>query len=598
MAAIENLEIIVEIDIAEAISKLERLQEELQDVAEEISAVDARGTEGIDINTTVDDLDAELARLQAEIEAFEAASSIDIDTDVDRSLLDLAGADLDFGGFGGGGPPFDDFLTGMAGADMDFGGFNVPRGRGISRGDGMVSLRRRLRRLRDKFRDLTESVRNFDLRMTDIHNALARLVPLLLLFIGVIPTAVAALTALATAAITAAGALAAIGGLGLMGAAAGRGEMPSGEDIQEELSEIRDMFFEAFAPLAEALAPVFEDAMDGLERFFEAIAAEGDALMGLVDEMRAFGGFVMEFFPGFLRTLSATLEALAPIFGQIGSFIQDNFQNIMRDLVRITLEAAPALGKLARQIGSLLMTLAEMGVGFAIVSTVVLDVLGLIGDLFRALGLTNEQIGLIIASILAFASAILLARTAVIKFAAGAIKSAIVSTYQFWVALLSANSALSYLAGTSIVQAVLGFKSFVASVLTGSVSLQTLTASALSATGAVAALMTVLTLGAAVAVAGVALSIASNFFTMADSIDQATSSLEDFNRVAGRTEGTDFNPYGGDDPAGTRGGASGTVSSGQSGGTTINYESSGDPNEDASNLDKTAWRANRTTGSA
>lgn len=597
MAAIENLEIIVDIQIAEAIEDLEELQDELRKLAAQISKVDARGAEGIDINTRVDDISDDLAAMKAKIEAYEASESIDIPMNVhDRSFDEILGRS------GRGLPGLtgafqDDMLAAFArsAGDMDFGGFNVPRGQGISSG-GDRSLRRRFSRLASSIDDAIENLTDFDLRMSDLHNAMARLVPLLLVFLGVIPTAVAALASLAAAAITAAGALVAIGGLGLLGAAGGRGQRPSMEDLQEQLTQIVDAFWEAFAPLAQALAPVFEDALDGLEMFFEAIAAEGDALMGLVDEMRAFGGFVTDFFPGFLRTLSGTLEALEPIFSRIGQFIDDEFRGIMRDLVRVTLEAAPALGRLSRQIGAMLMTLAEMGVGFTRVATVILSVVGVVGSVLRLLGLTNEQIGLITGSLLAFASAVLLSRTALISLATSGIKTAVAGIYSFWIGLMQANSALTFLSGTTIVSAITSFGSFVASVLTGSASLSTLTVSALSATGAVAALMTVLTLGAAVAVAGVALSIASNFFTMADGIDSATSSLKEFDRVAGRTEGTDFNPYGGDDPAGTRSGASGSVSGGNGGGTTINYESNNDTGDDRSNLDKTVWRANRTTG--
>lgn len=597
MGAIENLEILVEIDISEAIAALEDLEDELRELSRQIDRVDRRGTEGIDIRTSVDSIDDDLTVLSSKIESWEAANEINIDTDVDsaglgaRTLSSRVMSAGDLGGGGGGG--FDDMLAAFAeAAPMDFGGFNVPRGRGIGDDDD-ADLGRKLRRLADSISDSLSEMTDFRLRMSDMHNAMATLIPALLVFIGIIPTAVAALATLATAAVTAAGALLGVAGLGLMGAA-GDGGKPSMQEMQDELMKIMDSFWEAFAPLAERLAPVFEDGLDGLEKFFEAIAQEGDALMTLVDDLEDFGGFVMDFFPQMLRVLSGVVEAMGPIFGAIGDFLKENFEPIMRDLVRITLEAAPALGKLAIQMGQMAMFLAELGVGFARVASMALSVLGVVGNLLGIFGITNEQLGVLIGSLLLFATTLALANTRLVQFALKGIMLAIIGIYNFWVGLLAADSALTYLAGTTIISAISSFASFVVSVLFGSKSLLALASSAFTATGAVAALMTVLTLGAAVALVGVAMSIAGSFMSMAGSIDSATSSLKDFNRVAGKTEGTDFNPYGGDDPAGMRSGASGSVRSG--GGTTINYESTGDSEQDNSNLDKTVWRANRTTG--
>lgn len=592
MAAIENLEIIVEVDISSALAALSDLKQELREVSAAISQVDARGAEGIDIDTDVHDVERELAMARAKIEAFEQGTSVDIPMHVhDRGFEEILGR------AGASSVPEltgrwqDDMLAAFAdAAPMDFGGFNRPRGRGI---DDRSRIMRRLTRMSGKIREAVGEMTDFNLRMSDMHNALASVVPLLIVFIGVIPTAVAAIAALATAAITAAGALVAIGGLGLLGAAGG-GRRPSMEDLQNELSEVVDDAWEAFAPLANRLSSVFDSAMDGLERFFNAIVAEDDALMTLVDDLEAFGGWFTEFFPKMLRGMSATLEALAPVFGGMAEFL--NQSTMMRDLTRITLEAADALGTLTIQLGRMLLTLAEMGVGFTVVTTKILAFVGLINDVFIALGWTNEQLGMVIGSLLTLASAIALANTRLFAFALQAAKSAIVALYSFWVGLINANSAMTYLSATAIGNAIKSLGSFVIAVLTGSTSLYTLATSALTATGAVAALMTVITLGAAVALAGIAMSIASNFFTMADGIDSATSSMKDFNRVAGKTSGTGFNPYGGDRPAGAGDGrGTGTSGSGRSGGTTINYESTGDDTKDKSNLDKTVWRANRTT---
>jgi hypothetical protein len=592
MAAIENLEIIVDIQIAEAIEDLEQLQDELQKVAAQISKVDARGSEGIDINTRVDDITDDLAAMKTKIEAFETSERIDIPMHVhDAGLPGFMGRSVPevTGTFQ------DDMLAAFArsAGDLDFGGFNVPRGRG---GGGEEMGRGRFRRLLSSISDTIGNLTEFDIRMSDIHNTLARLVPLLLVFLGVIPTAVAALASLAAAAITAAGALLAIGGLGLLGAAGARGERPSMEQLQEQLSQIVDSFWEAFAPLAEALAPVFEDALDGLAMFFEAIAAEGDALMTLVDEMRAFGSFVMGFFPGFLRTLSGTLEALEPIFSRIGQFIDDEFRGIMRNLIRVTLEAAPALGELAMQLGSVLMTLSEMGIGFARVASATLELLHVGRVLLNVLGLTDAQLGAVIGSLLVFATALALANARVIQLAAAGILYGIRALQAFIFNVWLGTQSLGVFSGTALVGAVKALIGFTASIIQSILALAGFEISAYKAAAAAATFWSVVTLGAAIPLLAVIGSMTFGFLNLADKIDNATSSLKEFDRVAGRTEGTDFNPYSGDDPAGTRSGASGSVSSGSGGGTTINYESNNDTGDDQSNLDKTVWRANRTTG--
>jgi len=121
--------------------------------------------------------------------------------------------------------------------------------------------------------------------------------------------------------------------------------------------------------------------------------------------------------------------------------------------------------------------------------------------------------------------------------------------------------------------------------------------SAFTATGALAALMTVASLGVLAGLAAVALGVASNFLGVADSIDAATNSMRDFNRVSGRTSGGGFNPYGGAPESGAASAGSTTgVGGGGSGGATINVESSGKREEDKSRTQKMQWYQGRTSG--
>lgn len=560
MASVDNLEIVVDVDIASAIAELNKLQEELQDLAESIEGVDAVGTEGIDIQTRLDQLDAEFAALRTEIETFEATNSIDIPVEFDRSSVDQAVTVARGATAGGTGTP-------------DFGSpFMAPGTRGAARmpdvGDGMDMLfsdrdRGIFARLSRSVRQLRRNVDEFDIRMSDLHNMLARLVPLLLVFIGVIPAAVTALVGLASAALAAAAGLAAIAGFGALGVALQGGQFDM-QRLTEVWNDIRDSFIEAFAPLAERLQPIFLDAVDAMDIFFQSIADQGDALMDLADEARAFGGFVMDFMPGMLRTLAALVEGLGPILGNIGQFINRNFNTIMRDLVELTAEAVPPLAEMTLMIGRAIPALVQMSIGFTQVANVVIQIIGLFFRLLDIVGVSPRVFGLVTAALLATATAVALLHTTLFRFAGGAIATAISSLYSFYSTLIASSGAFG-----------------------------TFTIAGYSATGALAAFMTLATLGAAAAVlVPMALGAASAFTGLAGSIDSATSSLKEFDRVSGNTSGS-FNPYAG---SGAPMGGGGAATGGSGPTTVINVESSGDGHEDRSNAKYLSFRQGRTTG--
>jgi hypothetical protein len=574
MAAIENLEIIVDVDIGSALAALEDLQDELRDLAESIEAVDAVGTEGIDIRTNLDDADAELAALQAKLEAFEAANELNIDTDFDRGRYTIPN-------FQQGGTKADNIGELFSFLDLPGGG----RDRG--RGGILGSLRKQAGELSDTFDD-------FDLRMSDMHNMMARLVPLLLVFIGVIPAAVTALVGLAAAAIAAAASLAAIVGFGAMGVGLQDGQFDM-QRLTDVFEDIRDSFIEAFAPLAERLEPLFLDAIDGLERFFQAVAGQSDALMALTDEARAFGGFLMDFVPGALRALAGHVEALSPLFKEFGQWLGANFNNIVHDLASLTTQAAPAIAELIIKLGQAVPWLVEMSIGFTMVANVVVEVLGLLNMLMNLLGINARVFGIVTASVLALASAIALTNLFMQSFIGTALVGAITSMYRFAIATATASSTMTFFGSTTIASAIGALVSFIASLITSGAALLGFSVSAYTATAAAAAFLTVVTLGAGAAIIGVALSASSAFLGLAGNIDSATKSLKDFDRVSGKTDG--FNPYGrGTEGAGAAAVGGSGQTRGEGAGTTINIESSGDPDEDRSNGRYAGWRQGRTTG--
>lgn len=594
MADIQNLEILVAVDISQALASLEDLQDKLREVGRAISNLDKRGTEGISVRTSVDDLDSELAMLQGEIEAFERMNDITIGTNVRGSAASL--------GSGGGG---DGLLPKTLPGRMQM--MEASRAGNISElfdflgrdPDSVVQDRgvdfawvRNLRRGVDRVR---ESFSEFNIRMSDIHNLLATLLPLLAVFVMTIPAAVSALVGLAAAALSAAAAMGAILGLGAMGAAMGdSGEMPAAEDFTEFWTDIRDSFFEAFAPLAERLAPLFRDALDGLEMFFQEIANQGDALMELTDETRAFGQFLMDWFPGVLRSMAGTVEALQPIFSALGEYLQDT--QILRKFVELTLEAAPALASLLMRLLTFLEVLAEMSVGFAMVSDAVSWFLGRLWGLFHVLGFTNTQLGVVLGSVLALTTGVALLSSTIIGRLVTSMAMAVYGLYQWFRGLLLVSSTSAYLNRTVLVGLIGKIYSFISALWAGQTSLMAYAKALLTAASAKAALLTLATLGgAAVLIAG-ALSAADAFLGLSDSIDNATSSLKEYDRVANQAGSSGFNPYAEAPRSGAGQEGAQTVAAGGGGGTTINIESSGDTDRDKSNTRYASWRQGRTTG--
>jgi len=448
--------------------------------------------------------------------------------------------------------------------------------------------------LSKSLKDTLSSLSSFKLRMSDMHNVMATLVPLLLTFVGAVPIAVTGILTLAAAAASAAAALLAIGGFGALGVAMGDSmEMPSGEDFSEIFEGVREDFFEAFAPLAMSLAPLFEDGLDGLEMFFNAIADKGKALMSLTDNARAFGNFIIDYFPDVLASMAGMVEAVSPLFSDIAAYLQD--ADILRRFVELTMEAIPTLKSLAKQIVAGVIALTEMSVGFAAVASIVLSFIGTMVSLVGLIGFTNEQLGLMIGGVLTLVSAVALANAALLSWEAKGIAAAVTGIYAFFVGLIQANSAMTYFAATAVGQALTSIYGFVTALFAGEIGLFSFASAGFTATGAIAALMTIASLGALAGLAVVATGVASEFLGMADGIDSATASLKEFDKVAGKTGGGNMNPYGGPNGAPQSGAADARFSG--TGDSTVVFNSSGNREQDKSQSDSLEWTQARSTGS-
>jgi uncharacterized protein YoxC len=568
MAAIENLKLQVTADIAKAVAKLEDLQEELQDVAESIEAVDAVGDEGVSVRTSVDGVTNDLARIRAELAAFEAGTHLNID-----SSVDAAGGALPGPGIAGALPPPPGYTPGDGGRD---GGFDFSR---------------MFRRLADSIGDATESIRDVNIRMSDLHNLMATLVPLLVVFIGAIPAVVTALVGLAAAAVTAAGAMAALAGFGALGVGLEDGQFQM-DNLSDVVDEVRDDFIDAFAPLAERLEPLFRDMIDAIDPFFQAIANTGDALMELTDEARAFGGFLMDFVPDALGTLAGLVEALSPVLADIGRAINENFNTFVRQLVFWTKQAVPVVASLVQTIIQALPTIVDLGIQFAIVANAVLNIIGLLWTLLTVNGLLADGMGLMVGTLLVAITAFSLLNKVVLGFVGKALVSAITSLFRFMTALATANSQMAIFGSTTLASAVSSLISFTAGIFSSIAGLFGFSVAAWQAAIAAAAFWTAVTIGLALPLLGLISGMASEFLGLSDSVDQATSSLKEFDRVSSRASGGGINPYGGGPPD------EGAAAAGVVGrnGTVINFEGNGDPDDDASTARYTSFRQGRTTG--
>lgn len=599
--AIQNLEILVDVDIGKAIASLTELQDELRDLAEHIEGVDARGAKGVNVDTDLESITDDLAELKAQIEAFEKRNDIDIRTNTDslpqlfaahnRDPLEIIGrADLDIEpgkskvDFADLGNQIDEAARSASKLADTLDAPNL----GMGGGDGRRGiLSRSMGKLGSSIGDTITNLDNMTLRMSSLHNLLANIMPFLVILVGALPMVVTGLVALGGAALGAAAALAAITALGAMGFAMGDSmEMPGMEDFAEIMETVRDSFFEAFAPLAQRLSPIFEDALHGLTLLFENIAAQGDALMELTDMARGFGQFMLAWIPGLLRTFSAGIQAMEPLFGDLATWLKET--QLVRRFTKMTLEAYPALKQLAGQILSLLSTLQEMSKGFLVVLSVVGKVISAFWTLITFGGLfSDETAGLLIASLIALRGALALAAFTMNTFV-GRIWAAIYSQLLF-------SKGLTAKVIPALARAIQAIYAKIAALI-GYQSAQLSAASAtMIAAGALATFLTLASLGVLAGLASAALAVGSDFMTMADGIKDATSAMKEFDETQSNIDGGKGNPYGNAPDSGAAApGLSG--SRGKSGDTFI--ESSGDGQRDRSNQKYGQWLNGRTTGSS
>lgn len=457
----------------------------------------------------------------------EAVDNIRIDVDVHDRDLDVLMAKMAAASGGGA----------VAGG--------VTRGRGGG-GGGMGGVSRSIDRAADAMEDMADSGGILDLRMSDVHNALAKLVPLLLVIIGALPALIGGLVVLASAALAAAAALTAFTAIGALGVAIQRGGVDNlMEGFQDIAREVADDFIDAFAPLAERLAPMFEDALDGLDRLFEAVAQRGDSLVELADVARDFGGFLLSFIPDMLEAWARFADAMAPVFGMIGDFLQDT--SLTRGMAAFFADALPSLAEFTSALIDIIPLVLDFSIGMLRITSVMTRFLELLFEAISLGGAFSEEVGFMIGLLFAL-----------------------------WTTLSVGHAIIGTQFVAAIVSAIKSLQAFVGMLL--------LTQGAAGATAAAINAIKIAVAGffgiglALVALGSVASMLADHFSRTSSSIDDATSSLRSFkSEMRGLRSGE--NPFGVDL-------ATARQAAGRGGGNTIIVNGAEDPQQTRTEVER------------
>lgn len=434
-----------------------------------------------------------LIRKLGEIEAIhERVDNLTIDVDVDDAEVDalmakLAATDVAAVGVG----------------DIDAGGG------GRVAGDVAESTAE----MAEATTEATSRLSEFDLRMTDIHNALARLVPLLFTVIGSIPALYGAFIGLAGAALAAAAALTALTAFGALGVAMARGDGDISAGFVDMAQQVQEDFMDAFAPLAERLAPLFRDALDGLDMLFQAIASRGDVLVQMADAARDLGSFILDTFPAAIAMVGRIATAFLPVFEHLMRLLVQ--RNIGRGFVDFMAQVLPPFIDFVSLVADFIPHLLGMSIGFLRVTNAILLFLDAVVTAITFGGVLNQELGFLIGTILTLVTATLIWNSALIGLAK----------------TLAVNIA------SAVLGAVQAFTSYDVAAFLATLSTWQLVA-------AVAALATavVVATGGLVLLTSAAASAASDWFNLGGGISAATQKLREFDRVSGRVDGA--NPYG------------------------------------------------------
>jgi hypothetical protein len=541
MADDERLRAIIEV-VDRFSAKLDELLADLEVVERQIERVD-----GSRITLDTSPAHAKLDALQAQMAGMQAQGA------GRRLATGVGDVNLRGRGSGGGGLSLDAGEVADTLSDASRNASRLAASLDLSSDSG-GRLSDMLDSITDAASSATDSMDEFDLRMTDVHNAVAQLVPLLVVFVGAMPALIGGLVALTGAAVGAAAALAAVTGLGALGLT-----MTSEMAAEDILTQVREDFIDAFRPLAEQLAPLFEDGLDGLESFFQALADRGDTLVRFADVARDFGRFLLDYLPGVIQALGEMAIAFHGVFAMLGDALQD--ANLAERLTGFMADVLPEFVLFFQLLFDIIQRLAGMSEGFLQVANVILFAVDAFLYIITVGGLLDDQMGALIATTLTLATVMLFWGSGVIS------------------GLIGRLTALGTAVLTRVIPALTSYTSSAVSSTIATYGLAT----------AIATLIGVATLGiGAIAIGGIT-ALANRFGVLGDNIGSATDKLRNFQRLSRGTDGD--NPYGF--------GGSGDVSRGSTGSTAttnfdITVEGEADPDTLRNQTRNAMFRASRT----
>jgi len=335
------------------------------------------------------------------------------------------------------------------------------------------------------FRRLKEEVIDLQFTMGTFHDLFASVLPLVGVFAGALPAAIGGVAALGAAALGAAGVLAGIGALGAMGMSLEQTGEVSMEPIAEQLSQLSSAFVDAFAPLAQSLAPTVEQAFETIEQMFGPLATASQGLLAFRDEFTALVEGIAGALPGVVRNVLAFTDAIMPTLQGVINFVAE--QDILGALAQTLSKAAPELQNMGEALVQIVPAVLTLSQGFLVMASAIVEIIGVAAAFFNVLGPLGQAIGFVIGALLT-----------------------VIAATSLW------STAIAALSGTIIVDAVAAFASYTVGVI---VSMH----ATFGLATAILTLISIVTLGVG-AVAG----LAGAFSLLSGEIGGARKELENF----------------------------------------------------------------------
>lgn len=235
------------------------------------------------------------------------------------------------------------------------------------------------RGLKQNLTDVIQEFSELKLTMSFLMNVLAGLIPLLIVFIGTLPMAIAAIGSLAAAALIAAGALAGLGALGVGAMLIDDGEL-NAEQLQESMQDLFDSFAESFDPIFDSLRPLMDSFFSASELFATDLASSMSSLMTLTDEMAGVLSWMASVFTDLVEEGAAFTEAVAPVLGFIVGGMGDiDWFGVFASVIA---DALPHMTEFAAIIMRILPVIFELSMGFAHVANAILMLVAFVSTLF------------------------------------------------------------------------------------------------------------------------------------------------------------------------------------------------------------------------